>query len=173
MNKKNLLSGGALLLFCFFSWVQSLKIKVAQGAGVSGISSRAMPQALIIAIAALSVLLIAREVIAAPAESRRIPSFSVEKALGACVTFFKDNYEVLISFGLLALFIILLKSLGFIAAATVFLMSEMFILTPIGKGKYVKMALLSIFCAFFIYFLFVRLLNVYLPAGLAGNLFIG
>jgi len=91
-------------------------------------------------------------------------AFGGEHAQDA-VTFFKTHDQLLVWMivGAVAIFLVLIKLIGFLPAAAVFLPGAYLIL---GEGKILKIAALDLGLVIFIWLVFCQLLNVQLPTGI-------
>ena len=78
----------------------------------------------------------------------------------------KAKIAVPATFVLLALYVLLMKSVGFVLTTIVYLFLQTLVLTPKGKTRIWFAAALSAVLAVGIYLIFSRLLNVPLPAGI-------
>jgi len=86
------------------------------------------------------------------------------------VTEKKENYRIKfavpLTFLLLIAYVALMKEAGFLITTSAYLFLQIVVLSPRGKIRWYSSASLSIVASIVIYEVFVRLLNVPLPAGL-------
>ena len=71
----------------------------------------------------------------------------------------------LLTMGLIIVYALLMKSVGFIITTFVYMMAQMFILRE-GKKNWLLMVVISLIMSVGIYFLFTRVFNIMLPAGI-------
>ena len=77
---------------------------------------------------------------------------------------------MLIAFGLLVIAVALLQSLGFVPTMTGYLFFSFVTLTPRPKRRYVLFSALAVCISLGIYYIFVKLFSVMLPAGILVGL---
>ena len=71
----------------------------------------------------------------------------------------------LLTMGLIIVYAVLMKSVGFIITTFVYMMAQMLILRE-GKKNWLLMVIISLVMSVGIYFLFTRVFNIMLPAGI-------
>lgn len=69
---------------------------------------------------------------------------------------------------LLFIYILLLKPIGFVIITALYIFIQMFMFTPKEKQNYIFMVILSAVLPIVIYYLFVEVFQLILPAGLLG-----
>ncbi len=76
--------------------------------------------------------------------------------------------SVLLSFGLMCAYVGLLDSLGFILTSIVYIFAQTLILTKGAPRHYLLFGVLALFTSVGAYYLFVRVFQVMIPAGILG-----
>lgn len=71
----------------------------------------------------------------------------------------------LLTMGLIIIYALLMKSIGFVIMTFIYMMAQMFILKE-GKKNWLLMVIISLVMSVGIYFLFTRIFNIMLPAGI-------
>lgn len=79
-----------------------------------------------------------------------------------------DRRAPLISIMLLAVYIGFLENIGFLIMTILYLFSQITLLAPKHKRKYLKFGVISIVVTVIVYLAFVKGLSVMLPAGIMG-----
>lgn len=77
-------------------------------------------------------------------------------------------WAVLATFGIMLAYAALIPKLGFIITTTVYLFLQMQILADGSKRKHVLFAVIAVSASVIIYFTFVKVFNLMLPAGILG-----
>lgn len=78
------------------------------------------------------------------------------------------NLSVVLSMGLLAIYLILVPRLGYIISSTIYIFGQTLILNRGAKHHYLRFALIAIISAAVTYILFVKVFRVMIPAGIFG-----
>ena len=80
----------------------------------------------------------------------------------------KDKREVIASFFVLALYVSLMSSVGFIIMTAIYVFLQVLILTPVEKWKknIIPAAITGVVSGSLLYYIFANVLNVLLPAGI-------
>jgi putative tricarboxylic transport membrane protein len=78
------------------------------------------------------------------------------------------NLSVVLSMGLLTLYLILVPRLGYIISSTIYIFGQTLILNRGAKPHYLRFALIAIISAGVTYILFVKVFRVMIPAGIFG-----
>lgn len=76
--------------------------------------------------------------------------------------------RVLATVGVFALYVFVLKPLGFLISSAAYLFAQMMILAPKEKRNVVLFTLIAVICSTVVYFVFRNGLSVMLPAGILG-----
>lgn len=81
----------------------------------------------------------------------------------------RQRIMFLLEFGLLFLYLMLLKPVGFLITTTVYIFLQMWLITPSSeKRRPVVMAVVAVAATLFTYFVFVKGFRLLLPAGILG-----
>lgn len=163
-NKKDLIAGIVLLVFCIAYFAMTSNIKVFTGVGAPPISARDMPRVWSIVLGVLAIILIARSIISGQKEI-----VEKEEKAASPMVWIKDNYAVLGSFVALFLYAILIKKVGFLICTAIYLPVQIQLLTDKekrGKRNYIMTAVISVAFTVLSYVVFFKLLNVPLPRGI-------
>lgn len=75
---------------------------------------------------------------------------------------------VIISLILMVLYLIVMPSLGFLIATTIYLSIQIYLMAPADKRSLVKIGLVSVLSSAFIYFVFRNVFYLMLPSGILG-----
>lgn len=156
----NLIAGGVFLLFDIFYASQIGGIKKST---FSVIDSAFFPIVLAVALAALSVALLAEGARAARKTRESEHSEQNEEK--------KDTACVLETFALSVVYVILLQPLGFVLSSIVYLFFQMIVLSPKSKIRPVKMFLVSVVASVVVYVIFRDGLTLMLPNGILSSIF--
>ncbi|SDK99127.1 tripartite tricarboxylate transporter TctB family protein [Natronincola ferrireducens] len=78
------------------------------------------------------------------------------------------NLPVIYTLISLLAFVGLVEKLGFLITSMLYLMFQIYILTPKGKFSFIKTGVISITTSIIIYFIFVNFFKLILPAGILG-----
>lgn len=165
MKKKywDLASGSVLLLFSAVLFIGAQQVKTL---AVSSIGSGFFPSVVAVLLALTSVAII----IGGIAQARQ-PEPATGKAKAAAGKPAEDKprvWGVIGTFALMAFYAILLPKLGFLITTTVYLFVQINILSPNESRKQVLFAIISVVTSVVIYFTFVKVFHLMLPAGILG-----
>lgn len=155
---KDLVTGLAGLALSAFYILCARSISVFEGVGATAINSRTLPMLWGICLALLSALLLLRYFRSLKSEKNGEQKSDAEPL--------RAKLAVPATFLLLTLYVLLMKPMGFVLMTGVYLFAQMLVLAPKGKLKIWFAVVLSVVLAVGIYLIFLRLLNVPLPAGI-------
>jgi hypothetical protein len=164
----DLASGSVLLLFSAVLFIGAQQVKTL---AVSSIGSGFFPSVVAVLLALTSVMII----IGGIAQARQ-PEPATGKAKAAAGNPADGKpaedkprvWGVIGTFVLMAFYAILLPKLGFLITTTVYLFVQINILSPNESRKQVLFAIISVVSAVVIYFTFVKVFHLMLPAGILG-----
>jgi putative tricarboxylic transport membrane protein len=167
MNKKRELGIGIffLALSCLYL-AGSFSISTFNPFGNRGLTSRSIPQLIGGIMAILSFFQIIGSALRTKNHTEKAPVEEVKERF----KFNKYTRRLLISLLSICAYIFFYRHLGFILSSVLFLLAEMFLLTP-GENRKRWAAFIicfSIILPIGIYFLFTKLLSLFLPRGLIG-----
>lgn len=80
----------------------------------------------------------------------------------------KQLFGFFVSFLCLFLYIVLLKSVGFLIMTALYVFFQSWLITPKTKKRPVRLAIISVIFSVVVYAIFVFALNLILPAGILG-----
>lgn len=160
--KKELVPGIVLTVISVLYLFFATQIKPFTGLGSTPLTNRFMPYFWGSCLLILSVMLIIRGI------RMRKKELAAGKTAGAvsATSFWDDYREVVISFVLLAVYIAFLESVGFIIMTALYVFAEILVLSEKAKRNYIVSAVVAVAAAVFLYFIFVKSLNVLLPGGI-------
>lgn len=161
---RDLIPGTILFVFSAIYYRLAFDIKVFKGIGSTPLTAQFMPKFWGICMMLLSAILIVRGLKA----RRKAIAAACAEAGTPKTSFWYENYPVVLTFVLLAIYIWLLSSVGFIICSAVYMFLEMMILCPEGKRTYILPVIISVIFAVGLDYIFVVLLRVLLPAGILG-----
>lgn len=164
--RKNLVAGTTLALFAIIYLYFSLEIKTFNGSGATPLDSRFMPQLWGSCLLFLSVLLILRGIKEKKLALKNVGE-SVRTTFSLKTVYF-NNYEVILTFVAIGIYILLLKNVGFIIMTIVYIFAQVLILTPPKKKNLIAAFIVAIVFAIGLDYIFVNLLHVLLPKGILG-----
>lgn len=78
------------------------------------------------------------------------------------------NKAVLSTLIIILLYIILMQPLGFILSTTIYLITQIFVLTPKEYFKSIRVIIIAVVTSVVVYYLFVYFFYLLLPAGILG-----
>ncbi len=160
--KKELVPGIVLTVIAVLYLFFTTQIQPFTGLGSTPLTNRFMPFFWGTCLLILSVMLIIRGI-----RMRKKELAAGKTATSATTVSFWDNYkEVVLSFILLAIYIALLESVGFIIMTALYVFAEILVLTEKSKRNFLVSAIVAVVVAFVLYFIFVKSLNVLLPGGI-------
>ena len=164
--RTNLVAGSSLALFSIVYFGLSFEIKPFSGSGAAPLNSAFVPRLWGVCLFLLSLTLIARAFRERKAQLQSGELAAREKKTFAGVV--KANYEVILTFLVIMLFIAGLKPIGFTIMSALYIFTQVLILTPPGKRKLHWAIIVGIAAAVVIDYVFVALLHVMLPRGILG-----
>ena len=170
MNFKREIGTGIffLVLAALYFW-GSLSISTFDPFSKGGLDSRSIPQMLSILIAGLSIVHITGNLLKLKKVQARTES-DAQAAEKMVFKFGRSQRLMVITVLLICMYIFCFTRLGFILSSILYLLAEIFLLIPAEKRK--KWAIFTVcFSAgvpVVIYFLFTKLLSMFLPRGLLG-----
>lgn len=163
--RKNIISGSVLFVSAAVYFILSFSIKSFSGLGATPLSARFIPQLWGFLLMLLSLVLLVRGI----REYLKLRKAGALAKDGTTLSaFVSRNREVILTFTALAVYIVLLDAIGFFIMSAAFIFVEALVLTPAEKRNWAAALLLGVICSAGIDFLFVRVLNVLLPAGILG-----
>jgi putative tricarboxylic transport membrane protein len=152
-KKKDLIIGAAFFAISVGVFVSSFSIRKLV---VSKVGSAFVPQLMAILLAGLSILLIVQALTA-----KVEPAPEKKPASGG------RNHSVWLTFVLIFLYLALLEPLGFLLSTAVYLFFQFIVLSR-KKPNLPLYGLLSISTSAIVYYLFVKVFILFLPAGILG-----
>lgn len=157
MKKKywDLASGIVLLAFSVALFIASGKVKTL---GVSSIGSGFFPS-----VVAVLILLVSVGIIVGGIQKARGPD-----AKPAADADKPRMLAVLATFALMAAYALLIAPVGFLITTTVYIFVQIQLLSPNTHRKHLMFGIISVVSSTVIYFTFVKVFNLMLPAGLLG-----
>lgn len=165
--KQNLIGGSVLFIFAAVYFVMAFDIPTFKGLGSTPLTSQFMPKFWGASLMILSALLVLRGARQYSAWKKTEEAKAGKSAGGK--GWFYNNYAVVFSFVLLALYVALLEPLGFIISTLLYVFLGVLLLTPPYKKKnYIAAAAIAVVTAVLLDYVFVVLLSVLLPKGLIG-----
>jgi hypothetical protein len=153
----DLASGSVLLLFSAVLFIGAQRVKTL---AVSSIGSGFFPSVVAMLLAITSIAII----IGGVAQARKSDS-TTEKTKA------EDKprvWGVIGTFALMAFYAILLPKLGFLITTTVYLFVQINILSPNESRKQILFGIISVVTSVVIYYTFVKVFHLMLPAGILG-----
>ena len=163
--KINMITGSVIFAFALAYFLLSWQIANFKGLGAPPIDAKFVPRLWGVLLMILSLLVFIRglrEYLKLKKEG------SIQKSSVSVAAKLKDNWEVILTFLCLLIYILLLQPVGFIIMSALFIFAEAMILTPAGKRKPLIAAVIAVVAAVLVDFAFVNLLHVLLPAGILG-----
>ncbi|MGE4352488.1 MAG: tripartite tricarboxylate transporter TctB family protein [Oscillospiraceae bacterium] len=158
---KDLYSGIFFLMFAVFIYVESYFIRVSKA---DALGPQFFPRLVAIAMAFLALLQIIRYV-------KTIKTQPKPQTDTKVIPFWK-NAPLILTFVLLAGYVILVDKLGFIIVTAIYLFCQIFLLLPKGAIKVKRNLIITsgiaVIVPVFIYFLFYKVFMIFLPAGILG-----
>ena len=165
MKKKywDLVSGSLLLLFSAAVFIGAQSVKTL---AVSSIGSGFFPSVVSVLLAITSIFII----IGGIAQARKPDKTTdKEKAAGGKPAEDKPRvWGVIGTFALMAFYAVLLPKLGFLITTTVYLFVQINILSPRESRKQFLFGIISVVTSVVIYYTFVLVFHLMLPAGILG-----
>jgi hypothetical protein len=167
--KRELKIGIVFFVIALLYFVGTFSISTFSPFGNRGLSSRSIPQLIAGLALILSFIHSAANILKMKKEAA-VQGGAKDECPAEKNTF--STKSLLVSLGLISLYVLLFQRLGFVAATISYLLAECFFLTPKEKRK--KWALFI--CCFslgvpvFLYILFTKYLSLFLPKGILGGL---
>ncbi|MGE4214328.1 MAG: tripartite tricarboxylate transporter TctB family protein [Anaerotignaceae bacterium] len=163
--RKNLYPGIVLTVISSVYLAFTGQIAVFTGSGATPLDARFMPRFWGACLLILSLILVLRGI----KQRKEAVASGVDFKNG--VSLFQqiaDNREVVLSFVYLGIYVVTMKGIGFLITTIAFLFGEILLLTPKKDRNYILTFVVALVFACAIDFVFVRFLNVLLPAGIFG-----
>lgn len=163
--RKNLYPGIVLTVISSVYLAFTGQIAVFTGSGATPLDARFMPRFWGACLLILSLILVFRGI------KQRKEAVASGTNLKSGVTLFQqivDNREVVLSFVFLGIYVAAMKGIGFLVTTITFLFAEILLLTPKKDRNYILTFVVALVFACAIDLVFVRFLNVLLPAGIFG-----
>lgn len=157
MKKKywDLASGIFLFAFSIVLFLGAQKVKTLS---VSSVGSGTFPSFIAVLLAIVSVAIIVGGV-----KKAREPDEKTEKAAEKT-----RLWAVLATFAIMALYALLMPKVGFIITTMAYLFAQMYIMAAKEHQKPVLFGIISIVTSVSVYYMFVKIFNLMLPAGILG-----
>lgn len=160
---QNLISGIIFLVIAIILFQSSFSIVTT----IPGrLGAEFMPQVIAVIMAVLSSLLIiidvAKLIQTKNQENSSFASFSKQ----TIINYVKLNYQIILMLSVVAIYIVLLKPLGFVFSTMIFLFTMMSIMSDNIKEKILLHSIVSIIASLSIYYLFRMVFYLYLPVGI-------
>ncbi|MGE4282990.1 MAG: tripartite tricarboxylate transporter TctB family protein, partial [Clostridia bacterium] len=146
-----------------FYFISSFSIRVFSGLGKSIVNSGTMPKVWGICLLLLALIILIRG-LKGMQEARA--AGNVDTIKFNLADFWKKNYPVIGTFIIVAVYILLLSSVGFIIMTMIYLFLQIIIMTHPQKRRYDITAVIAVIFSITTYFVFVKGLNIILPGGL-------
>jgi len=164
-NYKDIVSGIIIIASSVFYLICASTIHIFSGSGTTAINSRTIPTLwgcclLVLGIAMIIRYFIHRNQILPEEDSIKVSSNQ------STIQSWRIQQAVPLSVILLLGYVLLMKRIGFTLTTLIYLFCQSILLSPKGKIRYGISAALSIVFSIGIYEIFVRFLNVPLPAGI-------
>jgi len=166
MRNKDSITGIVLAAFSVIYLYLSQGIKVFTGPGRDPLSAKFVPVLFGALLLMCACLLIIRGVRDAKKQSGQ------ERTKGSFARAVRDNLEVILTFATLAVYLMIMKPVGFLLSSVLFIVAEAIILTPPEKRKDKKTILLALVIAIVMSvladYVFADIFHVMLPEGILG-----
>ena len=162
--RTNIVTGSTLTFFSVLYLYFSFDIVPFRGLGATPLDATFIPRFWGTCLFLLSISLLSRGL-----RQRKIKvdnagsEAAVKFSLG---DFYQRNYEVILTFTAIGIYIALLGIVGFIIMSALYIFFQALLLSPPGRRNYKTAAILAILSSVAIDFMFVRLLSVLLPRGI-------
>ena len=170
MNFKREIGVGIFfLLLSIVYFLGSLSISAFDPFAKGGLDSRSIPQMLSVLVAGLSIIHILGNVLKLQ-KAKQEAGGDIQAAAKTIFKFNRSLRLMVITVLLICAYIFFFTRLGFILSSIFFLLAEIFLLIPAEKRKNwtVFTVCFSVGMPVLIYFLFTKLLSMFLPRGLLG-----
>lgn len=159
-RKRDLYLGIGFLLFSIGVWIASFSIKHLV---VARIGSAFVPRLAATLLAILSILLILHSVLQAPGDSLKVEESTDQEMEAAS----KRKKRVRLTFLLILFYLIFLEPIGFLITTSLYLFFQFWVLTR-RKPNLPLYGTLAVSTSVIIYYLFVKVFVLFLPAGILG-----
>ncbi len=159
-RKRDLYLGIGFLLFSIGVWIASFSIKHLV---VARIGSAFVPQLAATLLALLSITLILQAIFQAPASTSRQGKLTEQDAEAAS----KRKKRVRLTFLLILFYLVLLEPVGFLITTTLYLFFQFWVLSR-RQPNLPLYGIIAISTSIIIYYLFVKVFVLFLPAGILG-----
>lgn len=159
-RKRDLYLGIGFLLFSVGVWIASLSIKHLV---VARIGSAFVPQLAASLLGLLSIILIIQSVLHAPEGPSKVETFTEQEAEAAS----KRKKRVRLTFVLILVYLILLEPVGFLITSSLYLFFQFWVLSR-RKPNLPLFGIIAVSGSIIIYYLFVKVFALFLPAGILG-----
>ena len=166
LYRKNITAGLVLTAFSMFVIWQSFHIRVFVSSGAPPLNSAAVPRMWGGILLLLSLMLLVRGLLQYRVfrkSGKKAPEIKIN-----VVDFFRNHYPVILTFVLLAIYIVLMQIVGFLIMTALYLFAQILVLSPLGRKKYVFSAILSVGMAVLVTYIFTVPFSVLLPRGILG-----
>ena len=163
--RKNLYPGIILTIISAAYLALSGQIEIFTGSGATPLDARFMPRLWGTVLLILSLILVVRGI---KQRKAAVASGEIDASKKSLIESIADSREVLLSFVFLAIYVAIMEPIGFLISTAVYLYAEILLLTEKSKRNYIIPLIVAIIFAVGIDFIFVRFLNVLLPAGIFG-----
>ncbi|MEA5085272.1 MAG: tripartite tricarboxylate transporter TctB family protein [Lachnospiraceae bacterium] len=163
--RKNLYPGIVLTVISSVYLAFTGQIAVFTGSGATPLDARFMPRFWGTCILILSLILVFRGI---KQRKSAIASGVDLKNKVTIVQQIVNSREVVLTFVFLGIYVVAMKGIGFLITTITFLFAEILLLTPKKDRNYILTFVVAVVFACAIDLVFVRFLNVLLPAGIFG-----
>jgi len=169
-HKQEIGTGLFFLLLSVFYIGHSFTIKSFDPFGNSFLTSQAIPQVIGGLVVVVSVIHIIISVKKLQREKALPIQDTVTQAGSVSIQFGKSFWMTLVTILLIGAYIFCFTRLGFILSSVLYLLPQIFVLTPAEKRKQFAAFIVgvSILTPVGLYFLFTKVLSMFLPRGLLG-----
>ncbi len=161
--RKNLYPGIILTIISAAYLALSGQIEIFTGSGATPLDARFMPRLWGTILLILSLMLVVRGI---KQRKNAVASGEISNSKKSLIESISDSREVLLSFVFLAIYVAIMETVGFLISTAIY--TEILILTEKSKRNYIIPLIVAVVFAVGIDFIFVRFLNVLLPAGIFG-----
>lgn len=155
----DIISGITVLILAIATYLLTYTFKKIT---VTKIGSEFMPRLVAILLAVLAITVIYNGIKELKKYNKKVPEVSTDNVNVA------DKYSVIISFLLIAIYIALLDSLGFIIMTALYLFGQIYVLSKKEQRRLGLFAILSVVISSSVYFIFVYAFKLMLPSGILG-----
>lgn len=156
MNRyKDMISGTFLLLVAVMLYAATFNIRTFME---TAYGATFVPRLIAIVIAVLSLILVIQGIKKAKQSGGEAVAESVPKS----------GKHVMITFGLIIGYILVLNKLGFILSTAVYSTLQMYVLSDFNRRRILLFAIISASASVILYLVFKKLLYVMLPSGILG-----